>query len=173
FLGVLVAIYGRALVRSGVFRQLARLWVPLLVLAVLWRHDARLPSAGTFLLSGVAFTLLMVRFLQDGDTGRSAAPPPWVTRGIGWLGMSSYPTYLFHGPILMLVGSANMRWGPVADWKLTWAILSVVGIGSGIVLGFMAEQPIMAWRSELLRRLKPGRAASPRRIPASVLGVQR
>jgi peptidoglycan/LPS O-acetylase OafA/YrhL len=173
FLGVMVAISGPALVRSGLFRQLARLWVPLLALAVLWRLDARLPSAGTFLLSGVAFALLMVRFLQDGDSGRSAAPLPWVPRGIGCLGMSSYPTYLFHGPILMLVGSVIMRWGLISDWKLTWAILSVVGIGSGIVLGFMVEQPIMARRSELLRRLKSGRAASPRRIPASMLGAQR
>ncbi|HMB05750.1 MAG TPA: acyltransferase [Isosphaeraceae bacterium] len=173
FLGVLVAAQGPALVRSGLARHLARLWGPLLVLAVLWRFDARLPSAGTFLLSGAAFTLLMIRFLQAGPPDRSAAPAPWIKKGIEWLGMSSYPTYLFHGPLIMLIGSAILRRGLVSDWRLTWAILSVAGIASGLVLAFVAERPVMTWRGELLRRLKSGRSASPRRIPAPMLGAQR
>ena len=43
--------------------------------------------------------------------------------------------YLFHGPIVMLTGSAILRWNLVGDWRLTWVILTGVGIGSGIAPG--------------------------------------
>ena len=173
FLGVFVAVHGRALARSRRGARLARLWVPLLGLAVLWRSDSRLPAGGTFVLSGAAFTLLLIRFLRAGAPERVAEPSPRVREGIEWLGLSSYPMYLFHGPILMLVGSALLRSGLVADWRVTWALLAAAGIASGFALGFLAEKPIMDWRGAMLKRLKTGRPEPSRRISAAVLGTQR
>jgi hypothetical protein len=73
----------------------------------------------------------------------------------------------------MLVGSAIVRWRLISDWRLTWAVLAAAGIASGIGLGFVAERPMLAWRGELLRRLKSGRGGRPRRVAAPVLAAPR
>jgi peptidoglycan/LPS O-acetylase OafA/YrhL len=171
FLGVLVAVHAPMLARSGLARGVARLWPALLVLAMVWHADAQLPKGGCFLICGAAFALMLIGFQRTEEETRGAAP--WLTKGTTWMGMSSYPTYLFHGPLIMLLGSVNMRWGLVSDWRLTWLILSVVGIATGIVLGFVAERPIMIWRSGLLRRMKSSGEGAPRRVPAPMVGMER
>ena len=72
--------------------------------------------------------------------------PSSVDRGrastlIRLLGLASYPTYLFHGPIVMLTGSVILGWHLVSDWRLTWVILTGVGIGSGIFLATLPSGP--------------------------------
>ena len=79
------------------------------------------------------------------------------------LGLASYPTYLFHGPLLLLVGSAILRWRLVDDWRITWLILVVVGISAGITLGYMAERPIMNRRAAFLGRLRSRQSQPVRR----------
>jgi peptidoglycan/LPS O-acetylase OafA/YrhL len=101
---------------------------------------------------------MLVRFVvTDPPT-----PPDEARRGtprvVEMLGLASYPTYLFHGPLLMLVGSAILRWRLVTDWRVTWAILVLVGLSSGIALGYLAERPIMRWRAALLRRIGSSRS---------------
>ncbi len=70
------------------------------------------------------------------------------------LGLASYPLYLFHGPLLMLAGSWIMRTNAITDWRITWALLSVLGLTSGVLLGWFLERPVMNWRSALLKRMK-------------------
>ena len=62
------------------------------------------------------------------------------------------------------------------DWRLIWAISTGIAIAGGIALGYLLEQPIMAWRASLLKRLKstrsfaraqPGRVAGLGRAPVS------
>ncbi len=99
------------------------------------------------MISGFAFTLMLIRFIASDHSGLPPLKPRWLEVSITWLGLSSYPTYLFHGPIIMLEGSAILRWGLISDWRATWAVLSVAGIAWGIALGLLAERPIMDWRS--------------------------
>jgi len=65
-----------------------------------------------------------------------------------------------------------------ADWRVTWLILSAVGIGSGLALGFLAERPLMTWRAAMLKRLKTADRAEPSPEPepapaAPILGMPR
>jgi len=120
----------------------------------LWATE-RVPLQCIDLLCGVSFTLMLVRFLEgDGPELRTATRPSWLDTSAQILGQSSYPTYLFHGPILILIGSAIQTWSLSPDWRWTWVAASVVSIGSGIALGFLAERPVMVWRATLLKRLK-------------------
>ncbi len=57
----------------------------------------------------------------------------------------------------MLVGSAILRRKLVNDWRITWLILVLVGIFSGIALGYLVERPIMARRAAWLKSLKLSR----------------
>ena len=172
FLGALVAVHAKSLARSHAVRVASRAWLPLLALAIFWRYQSNLPPQGVYLISGFAFTLMLIRFIASDHSGLPPLKPRWLEVSITWLGLSSYPTYLFHGPIIMLEGSAILRWGLISDWRATWAVLSVTGIAWGVALGLLAERPIMDWRSAMLRRLKAAQPGSPRKTPASVLSIQ-
>ncbi len=154
FAGAIIAAHRDFLARSALIQIVARAW-PLVLAAsiackalVLARYE--LVLAG----SGFAFALMLIRFLGC-DTARSghAQPPARVKAVVEGLGLSSYPTYLLHGPILMLVGSMLIRLGLPLGWVGTSLLLSAAGIACGILGGYLLEAPIMAWRAGLLRRL--------------------
>ncbi len=73
----------------------------------------------------------------------------------------------------MWLGSMMIRMDLVADdWRVTWLVLSAAGIGSGLILGYVAERPLMAWRAGFLKRLKDEPAARPTPSPSPILGIQ-
>lgn len=156
FLGALVAVHGRAWIERPWVRASARAWPAVLAAAFAWKIF-RLPSPGiSLMISGLAFALMLLSFLD----GPAAEPPVgagrWRSGVVTTLGLSSYPMYLFHGPLLMLVGSWVMRTGAVADWRATWLLLVAVGWVSGAALGWLLERPTMAWRAAILRRSTEG-----------------
>ena len=124
---------------------------------VLWLSQ-RVHLEFVYLGAGIAFTLLLVRLLVvdarcGPETGREPDPFPAL------LGLASYPTYLFHGPILLMVGLAIKNWGAASPWRLVWLVGTSVAISSGLILGYLAERPIMAGRG-YLKRLKQSRMAA-------------
>jgi peptidoglycan/LPS O-acetylase OafA/YrhL len=169
FLGALVAAHGTTLARSRTAQLVARSWLPLLAAIVVLRCLDRLPPQLLYLSSGVAFTLLLVRIL-----GKDVGAPPrtertWAERAAGWLGLASYPTYLFHGPLIILVASAIARGDLVIrNVVAVWFVLAGSAIACGFALGFLAERPIMEWRSRLLKRLRTADHA-PRRSAARTM----
>ena len=63
--------------------------------------------------SGLAFALMLIRFLGKDHEASVVARPFDRLRGSvdpQGLGLASYPTYLFHGPVMMAVGSVIIRW---------------------------------------------------------------
>jgi len=163
FLGALLAVHGEALVARAGVRRLARSWPVVLAAAVAYRI-AHLPPQGVYLISGSAFALMLLSFLGAGPVAAPADSGRLRGRVVATLGLSSYPAYLFHGPLLMLVGSWVMRSGAVADWRATWALLVGVGLVSGALMGWFLERPVMAWRAAMLRRWKEG---EPRGVASS------
>jgi peptidoglycan/LPS O-acetylase OafA/YrhL len=161
FLGALVAIYGPGLGGNRGVMTACRAWPLLYVGVIAWKF-AHLPPHGLYLISGLAFAMMLLGFHAE---ARDAEPPPAPTQGprawlVETLGLTSYPMYLFHGPLMMLAGSCVMRWGLIGDWRITWAVLVALGLGSGVVLGRFVEAPVMAWRAACLRRLKTRHTAS-------------
>ena len=116
--------------------------------------------------SGLAFALMLIRFLgadrAAAGPSRSGSLAPRTTAIIAGLGLASYPTYLFHGPIMMAVGSIMIRSAMVLDWRWTWLVLASSGIAFGIVGGYLVEAPIMTWRAGLLRSAAAPAAATGR-----------
>ncbi len=156
FLGALVAIYGPGLMRRGWCRPLARLWPVGFALAVALRAGDRVPELPIDLLLGGTFALLLLRFIaiDQADQARPRPAPRWLAATATGLGLASYPTYLFHGPILLAWATVIRRTGIIADWRLTWVVLVASGIGVGSALGWCLERPIMTWRAGLLDRWK-------------------
>lgn len=173
FLGALVASHAAELVRFRAVRVVSRAWLPLLAAVIYAREEGIMPNQALFLLSGLAFALMLVRFHAASSMKPRVALPPRVASVVHVLGLASYPTYLFHTQIQMLLGSAILRWGLISDCRVTWLVLVGVGIVSGVVLGLVVERPLMTWRAGLLKRLKSTRLAPPRRVPSPALGIQR
>src|SRR5262249_16929223 len=106
FLGTLVAEHRTWLLRGRGVCEIAGCWPLVLALSIgLWCSQ-RFHLEFVFASSGVAFTLMLIRFLAE-DAKRGGGPDDLTARERSFvtiLGLSSYPTYLFHGPILMLAG---------------------------------------------------------------------
>ena len=169
FQGVLLAVYGPSLIERAWVRRVAACWPLLFVASVLWK-TFDMPANGFYPLAGGAFTLLLLDLLKTPTIAVPASAGPWRRRLVTTLGLSSYPMYLFHGPLLMLASSCILRSGLIADWRLTWVVLMLLGLTSGLALGWLLERPLMDWRAGLLRRLNGrGLALGPfhRRIPAT------
>ena len=174
FMGALIAVHGPALARYRAARVAAISWPFLFALSVWLRADGRCPDQWIYLILGVAFSLMILRF-QAADvlnSDRPAHAPRWLEATAKVVGLASYPTYLFHGPLLLLIASANWRWGFLSDWRATWLVLVISGIGVGLLMGWFVERPIMAWRAGLLARLKESRVSRPVAVPANLFEVQ-
>ncbi len=154
FQGALVAEYRQSLRGSRLARTVSAGWIPVLIAAMAMWYSQNVHLQVVYVMLGMAFTLMLVRFVAFEPEARSVPDRGRSGALIRMLGLASYPTYLFHGPIVMLTGSAILRWQLISDWRVTWLVLCSVGIGSGVLLGELAERPIMAWRAGYLRRLK-------------------
>jgi peptidoglycan/LPS O-acetylase OafA/YrhL len=171
FLGSLVAEHRHWLLHNRGIREFARCWPLLLALSIAMWCSQRVHLEFVYTSSGMAFTLMLVRFLAS-DAQRNDVDEHVMSGHMSLpmiLGLASYPTYLFHGPILVLTGAAILHWKLHLDWRLIWALSSSIAILIGVVLGYLAERPIMAWRASLLKRFKspyrsPVRAAVERPI---------
>ena len=177
FQGVLVAEYRETLRGSWIAAAGSRFWPLVLALAMVLWLSRRVHLQVVYLVLGAAFTLMLIRFVAADASARATAPRR--DRQAAWirmLGLSSYPTYLFHGPIVMLVGSILTRFGLTSDWRITWLVLASIGISSGITLGYLAEAPLMAWRAIFLKRLggapsRSDRCLAPTAAPPSPTAV--
>ncbi len=67
FQGALVALYGRALITFPLVRRVAACWPLVLASAIAWRTAGLMPH-GPYLISGRAFTLMMLDFLASPQT---------------------------------------------------------------------------------------------------------
>jgi peptidoglycan/LPS O-acetylase OafA/YrhL len=152
--GALVAEYRQSLRGSRLAQAISAWWIPVLMVAMgLW-YSQSVHLQVVYVALGMAFTLMLVRFVAVEPDAPCAPDRGRIGELVRALGLASYPTYLFHGPIVMLMGSAILRWHLISDWRVTWLVLCSVGIGSGILLGQLAERPLMAWRAGYLKRLK-------------------
>ncbi len=156
FLGALVAVYGPGLMRQPKLRNLARLWPAGFALAVGLRAGELMPELGIDLLLGVTFACFLLRLIaRDQDDQAHPRPTPSGLATIAeFVGLASYPTYLFHGPILLAWAALIRQSGGDLDWRLTWLLLVTSGIGVGCGLGWWLERPIMRWRAAWLARRK-------------------
>jgi peptidoglycan/LPS O-acetylase OafA/YrhL len=154
FLGVLIAIHRKELARYPGVARTAAFWPVAFAAAVAMWASRRVPLEAVYMLSGLAFSLMLLRFLCVDRPVRRESEPRWIAATAKALGLSSFPMYLFHGPVLLFVGAELFRWNVIAGWRVAWAVLVAAGAISGVLLGFFVEAPIMAWRSHLLRRLK-------------------
>jgi peptidoglycan/LPS O-acetylase OafA/YrhL len=153
FLGAMVAENRESLSQSPRARLVSRSWLLVLAAAIAMWYSQRIHLQVVYLVLGAAFTLMLVRFITTEETSLPEEGRRRPSCVVEMLGLASYPTYLFHGPLLMLIGSAILRWELVKDWRLTWVILVLVGFFSGIALGYLAERPMMRWRAACLRRI--------------------
>jgi len=172
FQGALVAEHREWLRSSRAARTASALWLLVLISAMAMWYSQSIHLQLVYLVLGAAFTLMLMRFVVTEPCGARPVKRGRVGALIRLLGLASYPTYLFHGPIVMLAGSIILRWNLVSDWRFTWVILTSVGIGSGILLGHFAERPIMAWRAGYLKRLRQSHPALAHGGAAPILGIQ-
>jgi peptidoglycan/LPS O-acetylase OafA/YrhL len=160
FSGALVAEYQESLRRSRAVRVGSRFWPLILATAIVMWFSQHVHLQLVYVMLAMAFTMMLVQIVTADeksaltDERSRTSPLPQL------LGLASYPTYLFHGPLLMLVASLIMRSKLINDWRLTWFILVFVGISSGTALGYLIERPIMAWRASWLKSLKLARSAT-------------
>src|SRR5262249_14231247 len=86
FLGALVALHGAWLIRRPGVRAVTRVW-PVLVAGVMAWGYAKLPPQGMYLISGVAFTLMLLGFMDAPATTPEEEVSKWRARGVETLGL--------------------------------------------------------------------------------------
>jgi peptidoglycan/LPS O-acetylase OafA/YrhL len=173
FLGALVAENRGRFGRSRAWRECSRAWPLAIACGIAMWYSRHVHLQFVSLVLGAAFALMLIRFVSTDDDRPREAGRRRASRFAAGLGLASYPMYLFHGPLLMLIGSALMRRGSVADWRITWLILVLAGVCSGVVMGYLVERPIMRWRAAFLRRLDTSkRPAIGGASPLGVMGIQ-
>ncbi|AMV35800.1 acyltransferase family protein [Planctomyces sp. SH-PL62] len=176
-LGALVSVYTPRLADSRRLGLLARAWPAAVLLSMAMWTSRRVHQEFVYVAAGVAFALMLVRFInQDREARASGSPPPSGTRRLPEeLGLISYPTYLFHGPLLLAFGTAIRAGGVTAPWWAIWPAAALFAIGCCLPLGRLLEAPIMAWRVDVMRRLRsrPVAPAAAAPAPAPALGIQR
>jgi peptidoglycan/LPS O-acetylase OafA/YrhL len=175
FMGALVAVHGPSLARIGKFRLLTRAWPLVFACAIGLNFEAWVPIQVTYLVTGAAFALMILRFQATEEVRASTVgpSPAWFEKTARIVGLASYPTYLFHAPVLLLLATVISHWNLVSDWRVTYAILLTSGIGVGLVLGLVAERPIMAWRAGFLKRLKQGTERRAIAAPTALAEISR
>ncbi len=171
FLGAYLAQHSETIVHSRWLRIAAKGWIPLLVLGIYWKYDTRLPLQGFYVFTGLAFALMLARFLQAPEPEAGAIAPVWRTRVVEALGLLSYPMYLFHAPFMMLIASAMLRWELIPDWRVTWVLLSTCGIVFGLALAYLLEKPLMKWRAGWLKRRNGAAAITRQQVVPGTLGT--
>ncbi|PZE84121.1 acyltransferase family protein [Curtobacterium sp. MCBD17_032] len=135
---------GRVWVRTGLA---ATGWLGLVACAVVLHPDV--PYPGTAAVLPVAATALVIATRVDtGVLARLAVLPP-----VRWLGRVSYPLYLWHWPVVLLLPRALERAG-VADVPTPVPAAAVVLLSAGLAHGtaVLVERPVTAGR---LARLRP------------------
>ncbi len=170
FLGVFAAIHGDYLVRIPWVRRLARFWPAGIPVVMIWQFFHLTPH-GLYSISGMTFALMMIRFHDGVDVVRPRVESSWRKSFAESVGLTSYPMYLFHGPVMMLVGSWIMRTGVVTDWRLTWALLVAVGLTVGAAGAWLLERPVMGWRAGFLSQMKQDTETSGERTSPVSLGA--
>jgi peptidoglycan/LPS O-acetylase OafA/YrhL len=174
FQGALVAEQRTVIRDSKAFHFLSGIWPLVLILAMVmwWSQGVHLQVV--YLTLGGAFTLMLAQFVVNENPGQNGTLEQTPKPLIHVLGLASYPTYVFHGPILIFAGAVVMRWHLLRDWRVTWMVLSGVGIGSGLLLGYLVERPLMSWRARYLKRLRQSWLVPVTGdVSAPALGVQR
>ncbi|WP_337176021.1 acyltransferase [Paludisphaera sp.] len=168
-LGALVEIHGAALLRqSPTLARAARFWPAALAATMATYASQRIHQEFIYLGAGATFALMMLRFvdleLRRGGAGGVDPSPRRLPR---LLGLSSYPVYLFHGPILILLGTGVRALGWSPAWWVAWLAAATTTVALCFPLGTLLEAPLLAWRAGVLRRLKPARPAP---TPAAAQG---
>lgn len=69
----------------------------------------------------------------------------------------------------MLLGSWHSKWRSPIYRSLTCAMSTSAGPGSGVILGWVLERPVMNWRGSMLRNLKESEPGGARGRPAADL----
>jgi peptidoglycan/LPS O-acetylase OafA/YrhL len=175
FLGAMIAERSDSLARDRKVQAVARFWPAMVATSIALWCSQHVHLEYVYLSSGFAFSFMLVRFLgRDAEhPGRAEGGAEGRRRWVTLLGLASYPTYLFHAPILILVGWASLRWNLLADWRWFWLVSASIALSCGLVLAHVAEQPILNWRAGMLRRLKDSPAqARPGAVPATILGAR-
>jgi peptidoglycan/LPS O-acetylase OafA/YrhL len=168
FLGVGVAVYREEIGRSHVALGVARAWPVVLGLAFAGYHLG-MPIQFAYVVGGLAFALLLVRVVATPGPADGVVEPAWATKLVGLAGLSSYPTYLFHFPLMWLLAAGMMRWDLAKDWVTMMGVLVAASLAVGLVLGLCLERPIMKWRAGVLAGLE-GASRPPRLVAASGFG---
>ncbi len=125
--GALLAVIGTQVRLVAPVVRAALGWAGLAVLlAVFLSFDETTPWPGTAVLVPVLATMAVI-------LGGSARRVPWAPirvlggGGLQWVGRHSYALYLWHWPVLVLVGA---RWGPLSWIERLLAVAFAVGLSA-------------------------------------------
>jgi peptidoglycan/LPS O-acetylase OafA/YrhL len=153
FFAGLAAGYAYAKCRFG-----WRVWAGLLVLGVLL-FGSLLPMEGWGVLYGGHpwFVLCMagaLAVLLLGLAGLERASGWRMGRWAGWLGAMSYPIYIFHEPVMLIISNEG-HWGQfgAAGLYLHFALLCAAILALAALVSFMFDQPVQRGLRRLTRRI--------------------
>jgi len=98
------------------------------------------------LLLGIVFSAMILSFIKNSTLNSNFAKKCFQTDFCRAIGISSYPMYLLHGSIIVLVAS-NTEFN---NWINSWIFLSLVSCVVSYLAKDVLENPVMRWRQKIL-----------------------
>lgn len=166
FLGVLIA-YGRTFHPES-FARFASNWLPIGVVSVVALSPMVLLPPESYLVShfgksllAIGYAGLLVAVLGRGSECKRKPNP--LARLVAWVGVYSYPVYLWHVdlglyPVKALSKTGLFAWSHELRWTALTLAYIACSVAAGVVMGKLVERPALALRD----RLFPSRAPAVR-----------
>ncbi len=144
FAGALVAAKWDYLKQSNLLRALSWLWLPGLALVFLLEYKGLINFHARNLMLGPIFIALLLNLRSW---------PSWLLEhkaSTNALGNISYPLYLLHGPLLVLMGSFMLFAGLTPAFSVAFFALLLTSVIIGGLFCIPLEVRLMNWRKEYL-----------------------
>jgi peptidoglycan/LPS O-acetylase OafA/YrhL len=144
FAGALVAAKWDYLKQSNLLRALSWLWLPGLALVFLFEYQGLIQFHVRNLALGPIFIALLLNLRSW---------PDWLLEHkvrTDALGNISYPLYLFHGPLLVLMGSFMLFAGLTPAFSVAFFALLLTSVILGGLFCIPLEVRLMTWRKKYL-----------------------
>ncbi len=144
FAGAFVAAEWNHLSKSNLLRVLSHLWLPGLALVFLLEYKGFINFHVRNILLGPVFIGLLFNLRSW---------PDWLLdhkTHAETLGNISYPLYLLHGPLLVLMGTIMLFFGLRPGLTVAFFVLFLTSITVSGIFGIPLEVRLMAWRKNYL-----------------------
>ncbi|MHC5740423.1 MAG: acyltransferase family protein [Nostoc sp.] len=148
YCGVVVAFYHQKILQIYFIRIISNYWLAMLLIVLIVDYYRMLHPQLRNLSLWIVFSAMLLSFIHHSNPRSYFCRKTVLTNFCKELGISSYPIYLIHGSLIILLAS-NIVFD---SWLKAWLLFSLTSVICGWLAKDILEKPVMNWKSNVLRQ---------------------